>query len=296
MTIRHMRIFIAVYEEMNMTRAAQQLHIAQPAVSRAIQEMEHYYGVRLFERLGRGLCATECGRELYGYALHVDETFGELERRLLNWDATGVLRVGATTAIGNCELPGLVRRFMSARPGMRVRARVANAQELTQALMAGELDIALTEGASVSPELISQPFGGDVLTLIVAQSSRLCEPEQVALDDVLREPLLLREPGSACRALVDRLLEERGRAVEPAWESASTQALVRAVEAGLGVALLPERLVRDDVAAGRVCARAIQGVELRYEFSAVWHKHKYLTAAVKAFIDLCSSEPDVVPG
>ena len=112
----------------------------------------------------------------------------------------------------------------------------------------------------------------DVLTLIVAQGSRLCEPEQVALDDVLREPLLLREPGSACRALVDRLLEERGRAVEPAWESASTQALVRAVEAGLGVALLPERLVRDDVAAGRVCARAIQGVELRYEFSAVWHK------------------------
>ncbi len=287
MTIRHMRIFIAVYDELNMTRAAQRLHIAQPAVSRAIQEMERYYGVRLFERLGRGLCATECGRELYGYALHVDETFGELERRLLNWDAAGVLRVGATIAIGNCELPGLVRRFTAARPGMRVRARVANAQELTQALMAGELDIALTEGAGAPPELVAQPFGGDALALIVARDSRLSARAQVELDDALAEPLLLREPGSACRALVDRLLEERGRAVEPAWESASTQALVRAVEAGLGVALLPQRLVQGDVAAGRVCARAIAGVELRYEFSVVWHRHKYLTKAAREFIALC---------
>lgn len=274
-----------------MTRAAERLHLAQPAVSRAIQEMERYYGVRLFERLGRGLCATECGRELYGYALHVDETFGELERRLLNWDAEGVLRVGATLTIGGCELPDIVRRFARARPGMRVRARVANAAELTQALVAGELDLALTEGASAGPELVAQRFGGDELALILPRSSPLCARPSVALDDALSQPLLVREPGSACRALVDRLLEERGRALEPAWESASTQALVRAVEAGLGVALLPGRLVRDAVEAGRVCARALEGAPLRYEFSVVWHRHKYLTAAAREFIALCGAGP-----
>ena len=82
MTIRHIRIFIAVYRAMNMTRAAEELHMAQPAVTRAIQEMEHYYGVRLFERLGRHLAATECAKELYGYAVHIDDTFAVMERRL----------------------------------------------------------------------------------------------------------------------------------------------------------------------------------------------------------------------
>ena len=85
MTIRHIRIFIAVYRAMNMTRAAEELHMAQPAVTRAIQEMENYYGVRLFERLGRHLAATECAKELYGYAVHIDDTFAVMERRLRGW-------------------------------------------------------------------------------------------------------------------------------------------------------------------------------------------------------------------
>ena len=123
MTIRHIRIFISVYRAMNMTRAAEELHMAQPAVTRAIQEMEHYCGVRLFERLGRHLAATECAKELYGYAVHIDDTFAVMERRLRGWDTAGVLRVGATIAIGNYELPRIARRFQAENPDVKLRAR-----------------------------------------------------------------------------------------------------------------------------------------------------------------------------
>ena len=288
MTIRHIRIFIAVYRAMNMTRAAEELHMAQPAVTRAIQEMEHYYGVRLFERLGRHLAATECAKELYGYAVHIDDTFAVMERRLRGWDTAGVLRVGATIAIGNYELPRIARRFQAENPDVKLRARVAGASALIRAIMADEVDLALIEGGPLPGEMVAQPFGGDRLTLIAPVDSSI--PENVSLRQVLEYPLLLREPGSAGRAAFDRLLQEHGLSVEPAWESVSTQALVRAVAAGLGVAVLPDALVRGDIDAERVRECHIAGVRMERTYVIARHKHKYLTYCAKRFIEICTAK------
>ena len=223
MTIRHIRVFLAVYRTLSMTRAAEELHMVQPAVTRSIQELERYYGVKLFERLGRRLYATDCARELYGYASHIDDTFGEMEKRLLNRDASGVLRVGATRTIGNCDLARIVSRFQAENPGLRVRVRIDNGAELERALLSDELDMALMEGAQAAPELAAQPYGGDRLTLIAPPDCAL--GDSVSLEEVLKYPLLMREEGSASRAVAERVLEAHGLAVEPAWESASTQAL-----------------------------------------------------------------------
>ena len=152
--------------------------------------------------------------------------------------------------IGSCDLPRIVGRFQALEPGMRVRARVASAMQLSQALMSNELDLALIEGAPPSPELCAQAFGGDHLTLIVPPCSNL--PASVPLEDVLREPLLLREPGS--------------------------------------VAILPDQLVRGEIECGQVCERAIADVHLERSFNIVWHRHKYLTPAACRFIRLCADE------
>ena len=290
MTIRHIRVFLAVYRTLSMTRAAEELHMVQPAVTRSIQELERYYGVKLFERLGRRLYATDCARELYGYASHIDDTFGEMEKRLLNRDASGVLRVGATRTIGNCDLARIVSRFQAENPGLRVRVRIDNGAELERALLGDELDMALMEGAQAAPELAAQPYGGDRLTLIAPPDCAL--GDSVRLEEVLKYPLLMREEGSASRAVAERVLEAHGLAVEPAWESASTQALVHAVAAGLGVALLPDRLVRG--AAERGCVRicAIEDAELKRTYSIVHHRHKYITPAARRFMELCRAPED----
>ena len=100
MTIRHMRIFLEVCRTMNVTRAAENLYMTQPAVSRSIREMEKHYGVRLFERLNQRLYLTDSGRRMHAYAVHIVDTFDRMERELSDGDERGVLRVGAS--ITNC--------------------------------------------------------------------------------------------------------------------------------------------------------------------------------------------------
>ncbi len=124
MTLRHMKIFLAVYRTRHMTRAAQQLSMTQPAVTRAIQEIESYYGIRLFERINRKLYMTEMGNVFYNYAVHIVDSFDQMEKGLRDWDKLGLLRVGTSIAIGSGLLPEVLVRFQGDYPELRVRSTV----------------------------------------------------------------------------------------------------------------------------------------------------------------------------
>lgn len=106
-TIRHIRIFLEVCRTMNVTRAAENLYMTQPAVSRSIHEIEQVYGVRLFERLNQRLYLTDSGRRMRAYAVHIVDTFDQMERELSDGDERGMLRIGASITLGNYELPAL---------------------------------------------------------------------------------------------------------------------------------------------------------------------------------------------
>ena len=110
-TIRHIRIFLEVCRTMNVTRAAENLYMAQPPGSRSIHEIEQVYGVRLFERLNQRLYLTDSGRRMRAYAVHIVDTFDQMERELSDGDERGMLRIGASITLGNYELPGVVRRM-----------------------------------------------------------------------------------------------------------------------------------------------------------------------------------------
>ena len=94
MTLRHMKILVAVYQKGSVTRAAEALHLSQPSVSLAVKELEDYYGVELFTRMGRRIVPTECGNAFYGYAVHVVSLMDELETQMRNWDTVGTVRIG----------------------------------------------------------------------------------------------------------------------------------------------------------------------------------------------------------
>ena len=111
MTLRHMKIFVSVFRHSNVTRAADELHLAQPSVSFAIKELEDYYGIRLFERIGKRITPTETGKEFFGYALHIVSMFDEMEKKIRNWDAIGTIRIGASITIGTHILPPLLKRY-----------------------------------------------------------------------------------------------------------------------------------------------------------------------------------------
>lgn len=290
MTLRHMRIFQKIYETQSVTRAAEALHMTQPAVTRALQELEKYYGLRLFERLNRRLTVTEAGRRMYDYALHLTETFDIMEKSLRDWERQGVLRVGASVSLGCSLLPQLARTFQEEHPGVEVRVRIANGELLRRDLLENRLDLALLEGEENGADLMLTPFAAGEMALIVPPGHPLARAGGATLAQAAAYPLLLRETGSATRRFLDQLLMSRGLAVQPVWESASTQALLSAVREGLGITLVPWALARQTVLRGEAERCPVTDAELIRRRYVAWHPSKYVTGTMRAFVNLCMEQ------
>lgn len=285
MTLRHMKIFLAVYQTQHMTRAAQQLQMTQPAVTRAIQEIESYYGIRLFERINRKLYITEMGNVFYTYAVHIVDSFDQMEKGLRDWDKLGLLRVGTSIAIGTDLLPRVLVRFQQDYPQLRVRSTISNGAALQQALLDNELDFAVIEGNTDREELAKRAIAPDRLVLILPPDDPRARQEGLELKDLAQDAFLLRDKGSVGRAFLERVFALHNIPLVPAMESVSTQAIVQAVHLGLGISFLPERLVEGAVRAGVVATKELRDENFVRENHIIWHRHKFLTSSAKALMD-----------
>ncbi len=285
MTVRHMRIFVEVYQTGNITRAAAALHMTQPAVSRAIQELEHYYGVRLFERLNRRLSVTEAGTVLYSQAVHIVESFDSLERGLRDWDEFGVLRIGASITLGTVVLPEAIAQFKKEQPHVKVKVTVSNGGFLQEALLSNRLDLALVEGSIEDENLVTKKFAEDCLVLVLPPDYQI-PSGGLLLEDLQHEDMLLRENGSFGRTFLAHIFALHNLPLEPAWESTSVQALIRAVSYGHGISFLPKRLAEDALARGIVKTAPVLDEAFERKNYMVWHRNKFLTRSAKEFMEL----------
>lgn len=290
MTIRHLKIFLAVCDGgCNTTRAAEALTMAQPAVSLALKELEQYYGVVLFDRVGRHLQITAAGKRLWEYASHITSLFDDMEKGMRDWDTFGLLRVGASITIGSQFLPNYVKAFYARHPGTEIRAVIEPSDRLEAQILSSDLDLALMEGMSHSPSLESEEYMEDHLVVICPARGRFVQGQTLTQEEFRSQKFLLREPGSGTRETFQRVMEEAGLSVEPIWEAMSTTALVNAVINGLGITVLPHRMVLGPLSKGLVVSVRVEGLEFRRKYYIVRHRAKYLTASARAFLDLCRS-------
>lgn len=288
MTLRHMIIFRAVCEAgYHSTKAAEKLHMTQPAVSLAIKELEQYYGVRLFDRIGRRLQITDAGRLFLQYAIHISDLFSDMETGLRNWDSKGILRVGASITIGSRFLPGYVKAFSEICPGIDVRVVVEPSDRLEEKLLANELDCALVEGIPHDSNIVSEAYMEDHLTVICSTQSGWKQGQTISLKEFESQRFLLREKGSGTREVFDHAVEQAGLHIVPAWEAMSTAALVDAVINGLGIAVLPVRLVLPSLHRGLIFSIRVKGLSFWRNFYIAYHKDKFLTPSAKRFLALC---------
>lgn len=288
MTVRHIKIFLAVFDcGCNTTKAAESLHMTQPAVSLAIHELEQYYGVTLFDRMGRRLKITEAGLRFRTYASHISMLFDDMEKSMRDWDAFGLLRVGASITIGSQFLPYYVKAYHNRYPGTEVKALIAPSEQLEKKIIDNELDFALIEGVAHSEALISEAYMEDQLAVICPASEAFRRKKQFTISEFQQQKFLLRERGSGTREVFDRVIENAGFSVSPVWEAMSTTALVNAVINGLGIAVLPRRMVVGPLERGLVIAINVEGLDFRRKFHIIYHKEKLLTSAARNFIELC---------
>ena len=289
MTLRHMKIFVTVFQQDSITGAARELHLAQPSVSLAIKELENYYGLRLFERIGRHISPTEGGKEFYGYAVHIVSLFQEMEKKMKNWDAVGSIRIGTSITIGTHILPALTRRFQREYPKLHLEAIISKSSDIEQHILNNSIDIGLIETQPEHPELTFIPFMEDTMCAIVPCHHPLTRQTDVSLSQLAEYPFLMREHGSAGREILDAALSLQQISVRPVWESSSTQAIVRGVSEGIGVAVLPYLLVERDIREELVAMVPLTE-PIRRNLNIIYHKSKYLTPNMLAFIDLCQKE------
>lgn len=287
MTLRHLRIFVAVCEEGSITNAGRKLYLAQPTVSLVITELERHYNARLFDRIAKRLYITEAGRQLLQYAQHITALFDEMEENAQQWDENAPLRVGASITIGNCLLPGLMRTYQAERPQAQAQVHIDNSDQIERGVLENRMDIGLIEGVSHSAHVHSEAFYDDALALICAADDAWSGRQSVKPEELVEKQFIMREQGSGSREVLEGILLLHNIAIHPLWESTSTQAIVRAVGQGLGVAVLPLLLVQQDIAEGTIRRVALEGVSLERKFYIIHHKNKYLTASARHFMGLC---------
>ena len=288
MTLRHMNIFHALCEnDCNTTKTAEALNMTQPAVSQAIKEMEQYYGVMLFDRVGRKLVLTKAGELLHSYAAHISALFDEVETELKSIDKYGNVSVGATLTIGSLFLPRYVKIFKDSNPKINVKGLVAPTNILENKILDYEIDLALIEGIAHSPSIISEPYMDDELCLITAPGGKFKSEQVISIEEFKKEKVLVREKGSGTREIFERATEKAGFSMVPEWEAISTHAIINAAISGLGIAVLPYRTVYSYLRYGVLIKINVEGLDLKRKFFVIHHKDKRLSSSAKAFLESC---------
>jgi len=287
LTPRHLEVFIAVCDTMNMTMAAEQLYISQSAVSQTISALEAQYGVRLFERLSHKLYLTSAGEKLYSYAQHLVNVSSEIEKAMKALSVGGTLRIGASVTIASDVLPALVAEFREADPCIAITVYEGNTEEIESQLLGDKADLGLVEGEIISDDLISTPFADDELTLICSPEHRFADMAAVAPRELEKEEFIIRELGSGTRKTFENMMGAHHISWQASWTCNSVDTIKKAVMAGLGVAVMPKIAVQAEVDAGALCAKPVKGIRFSRTFKIAWHKNKYLTPALQKFIDFC---------
>ena len=290
MTIRHLRTFCAVCEEGGITRAAERLCVAQPSVSQTIGELERYYGVSLFDRVGRRLVLTPEGERLRVKAQEAIASFSEFEEAARDTKARHIIRIGSSVTAGQMVLPRLIAAIETTLDRAECRAIADSAAAVEQLVEEGSLDFALVEG-NVSRALAAEAVFSDRLMAVCSAGMKI--KNTLSPSELVSLPLLLRRRGSASRDLFDERLSALGLKAQPKLSSSSNSVLLAAAREGLGVAVLPEALVAADLSAGRLKEVRIQGLELSRRWFAVRRQDKKFTLVQQQAFELLFSLPFV---
>ncbi len=289
MTIRHLKTFIAVCEAGGITKAAEQLHIAQPSVSQAISELEKFYNIQLFDRVNQRLVITDQGKLLLDKAKEVANSFDEFESMATSTDSNPSVRIGASLTIGKTFIPLLLDGIISRFPDVSPFVEINKTAVIEEKVIGGDLDFGIVEG-TLSPSVIKSsairtvPFRRDRLVAVCGKDDPV--PDEIPVRELVNYNLILREKGSSSRNMLDNVLSLHGLTAAPLIESVSSSAIISAVAHNLGIAVLPYDFVIPYVRAKKI--RIIRtDVSFERESCIIFHKSKKFTSAQKEIFELC---------
>ena len=286
MTLRQLQILREVLHRRSLTGAADELGLTQPAVSMQMKALAAEIGAPLFRPRGRRLEATSAAQTLGEYAERILRLVDEAAlAATLPGRQAAVVRVAASTTPGVNLLPGLIAAFRRKNAATLVQLEVRNSAGVEQRVSSGEADLGVIGGPRSLPRLRAEPWCDDELVLAVPPEHRLARRRRVRVAELSDSILLMREPGSATRASVEAAFQRAGLALPPVSVMGDAEAIKRAVENGLGIAIVSRFSVEREARDGTLGMLRLADVELLRPLQLLWDPTRELAPAAAEFLD-----------
>ena len=290
-TLRQLKIFEAVTRHLNFTKASEELHLTQPAVSMQIKQLEQAIEIPLFDQVGKKISLTEAGEELQRCSRSISTLLQEAEQVFSEMKGIQRGRLNITVAsTANYFLPQLWAAFRIQCPGVKVSLNVTNREGLIRALAENETDLVIMGQPPEDMDLIADPFMPNHLVVIAPPTHPLCSAQHVPLERLREETFLVREQGSGTRSLMERVFAEKELEPSTPIEMSSTEAIKQGVEAGLGLALLSVHTLDMELALKRLVVLDVEGFPVLRDWYIMHRAGKRLSAVAHAFKDFVLKE------
>jgi DNA-binding transcriptional LysR family regulator len=289
MDLWRLNIFCKVVELRSFSKAASTVYLSQPTVSSHIKDLENHFECKLIDRLGREVVPTKAGQLLYGYAAKMIALKEDTEKALAEFQGKirGHLTIGGSTIPGGYILPPLLGRFKKAYPEVTVTLTEGDTAGIIQDTLEGRVELGIVGAKAGEVQLVQEKFMDDEMCLIVPTGHNWAIRGTVMVDDLEGEPFIMREPGSGTRKSIEQVLDEAGyrpSRLNVVAEMGSTEAVRQAIKAGVGVSILSECAVVDELTSGILRKVGIEGVSFHRAFYLITHKHRTQSPLCRTFV------------
>ena len=270
-----LKVFRSVCEHLSFRRAAEELHLSQPAITQQVKALEDELGTRLFDRTGGHVVLTAAGRILKKRAAELADLAARTQEELaaLSGEHSGLLSAGASTSIAQYVLPRMLGGFKRQHPKVKLQIRSGNTEQVVEWLVEGRIGIGLIEGPALRKDLRVEAFMEDELVLLFPAVHPWSKRKELTVADLKDAPFLLRERGSGTRRVLEQALEKAGlkmREIDVAMELDSSEAIISSVEMGLGIGFVTRAAVLPRLPLGKIATARIKGLRIPRNFSFVY--------------------------
>ena len=279
MADRRLQVFFTVARLLSFTKAAETLHMTQPAVTFQVRQLEEYFNTRLFDRTHNRISLTEAGSRVYEYADKIFELYTDMENsvREMTGEIAGSLTIGASTTIAEYMLPSLLGEFKSRYPEINIHLKVSNTDGIVSMVENNTIDLGVVEAPVGNKNLVVQTCSSDQLVAIVPPNHPEAGRDKLTYEDLIKYPFICREEGSGTREVINEYLggvAGRGEVLKISMELGSPESVKGAVEADMGISVVSLATVQKELKLGTLVALDLDP-PLERPFSFVHQKQKF---------------------
>lgn len=288
MADRRLKVFHTVARLLSFTKAAEALHMTQPAVTFQVRQLEEYFNTRLFDRTHNRITLTEVGKLVYEYAEKIFKEYAEMENivKEMTNNMSGILVIGASTTIAEYLLPALLGEFKTKYPEVRIHLSVSNTEEIVSMVENNDIDLGVVEAPVSNKNLTVELCSVDKLVAIVPPGHQLAKHHQITAQELVTYPYISREEGSGTREVITDYLNNAGLSFDDlniVMELGSPEAIKGAVAAGMGVSILSRAAIQKELQLNLLKAVNLNP-SLERQLSFVHQKQKFRLRVIEELL------------